>query len=325
MRGHLIVKGICGLGDRLLSLAVALLYAKLSGRSVYVDWRDEFFGNKGENLFEDLFELRGIPWRAPVDQTASVVPPVWRGCLHLSLPELLRSHGMLDRWDRNAFIRLCSVDIRELNHLDVNAVYCLESDISKLRPHLMASDRDLSALSDAELLRHILTTHLALRPALQSAVDSFVGERFRSPMVGIHVRKTNECGPRYFEPRRYHEAIAQIRKRQPDAGLFIATDNSDVLREFITKYPMAVHRQKWFDIAGQPLHGNRSACPNPRANVEDAAIEMWVLSRCDYLVVPGNSGFSNVASLLSNARLARQTRLDRATGALHLVRRWMSR
>ena len=297
----LIVQGIAGLGDRLLALLVGILYGRLANRAICVDWKDEFYANKGDNIFDHLFELKSLLTCGSVDESAPACPAIWQGFLHLSLPDLLRKHGLLKHWDRQAYIRLCCVDLESLHHPEAAAVFCLENDVAKLRPHLAARMPQLASLSSEEILKHTFTAHLTLRPDLQAAVDAFVEAHFRSPMVGIHVRSTKESGMRMFESQHFHREVARIKRRHPNVGLFVATDNRKALEEFLGKYDRVVYYQKWFDRPGEPLHSNRSACPDPIGNLKDAAIEIYLLSRCDYLVIPGNSGFSNVASLISAA------------------------
>lgn len=71
--------GYVVLGNRVLSLLSALLYARLSGRHLLVDWRDGMYAEEGVNAFSHLFQSR---WATPVRSspvTDSVTPSMWRG------------------------------------------------------------------------------------------------------------------------------------------------------------------------------------------------------------------------------------------------------
>ena len=52
---YLLVKGTAGLGNRLLFLLSALLYARLTERLLVVDWCDSTYSNDGSNAFPLLF------------------------------------------------------------------------------------------------------------------------------------------------------------------------------------------------------------------------------------------------------------------------------
>ena len=52
---YLLVKGTAGLGNRLLFLLSALLYARLTERLLVVDWCDQTYSDDGTNAFPLLF------------------------------------------------------------------------------------------------------------------------------------------------------------------------------------------------------------------------------------------------------------------------------
>jgi len=56
MERYLIVKGIAGLGNRLLTISAAIAYAEASNRKLYVDWTDGLYDEKGVNPFYSLFQ-----------------------------------------------------------------------------------------------------------------------------------------------------------------------------------------------------------------------------------------------------------------------------
>ena len=77
----LLVKGITGLGDRILCALSGILYAQLSGRTLLIDWSDPFYSSNGDNVFHRFFES---PFCSPTDDiptTDSVYPRIWRGRL----------------------------------------------------------------------------------------------------------------------------------------------------------------------------------------------------------------------------------------------------
>ncbi len=47
--GTLVAKGRAGPADRMFAVASAIVYARLRGRQLAVDWRDETYSNDGTN------------------------------------------------------------------------------------------------------------------------------------------------------------------------------------------------------------------------------------------------------------------------------------
>ena len=78
---YLVVKGAGGggLGDRLWGVLAGILYCRLTGRALHVDWRDGLLGDPDVNAFYGLFELSGIKTIRTLPEPsdlASVYPPV---------------------------------------------------------------------------------------------------------------------------------------------------------------------------------------------------------------------------------------------------------
>jgi hypothetical protein len=57
---YLVVKGVAGLGNRIITLQRAINYAKRTKRTLYVEWSDGMFGNTGDNVFYKYFDLRNV-------------------------------------------------------------------------------------------------------------------------------------------------------------------------------------------------------------------------------------------------------------------------
>lgn len=320
----LIIKGVAGLGDRLFSLATGLLYAQLSDRAVFVDWRDENYGNQGLNMFELLFDLHNIVSVSSINNQESVTPQVWERQVEVPLSILLRKMGMLSQWDRNEIINRFSVDISTVNHPENLAVFCLDLDIHRLR-NAMTSHREFAhtqKMSDDEIRKHVINTHISLKSDLQKAVDQFVLSHMDKPVIGVHIRKTNEQGVISFNLTKYFRQIHRIQHKHPESKIYLATDNQQVLNSFIDKYGAAlITYEKWFNAPGKPLHRKVINGQDPIRVLQDAVIEIYILSKCDYLVIPGNSGFSNYAYLISGLPDENLIILAKYTKIMALVRR----
>lgn len=56
----LVVKGIEGLGNRLMCVANAIEYCQKTNRTLYVDWTDGMYADRGINAFHLFFDIKGI-------------------------------------------------------------------------------------------------------------------------------------------------------------------------------------------------------------------------------------------------------------------------
>ena len=57
---YLVVKGKAGMGNRLLSLTHAVVYALITKRTIIVDWSDYTYSHSGEDVFDEFFVLNGV-------------------------------------------------------------------------------------------------------------------------------------------------------------------------------------------------------------------------------------------------------------------------
>ena len=52
----IIVKGVAGFGNRIQTVAGAIIYAEKTNRRLYVDWSDGLYDKKGKNVFSEIFQ-----------------------------------------------------------------------------------------------------------------------------------------------------------------------------------------------------------------------------------------------------------------------------
>jgi hypothetical protein len=134
----LLVKGRNGLGNRILSALTGILYARLSGRRLVIDWRDPCYGEGGQNAFHRFFTS---PLFGPHDllpASDSVAPEVRRGRLDDDAIEVQRAGGgdVRDISVRDISKRF-SIDLGKLDYLENVAVMWTSFDkLDPLRPHM---------------------------------------------------------------------------------------------------------------------------------------------------------------------------------------------
>lgn len=293
MEKTLLVKGIEGLGNRILCLLTGVLYARLSGRKLIVDWRDESYSDGAANAFHQFFVS---PWCAPtteVPETDSVVPIIWRG--HLDEPAWILRERYSDLNDAQGW-RKFSIDLGRLDYSEKVAVmWTYNDELGPLMPHLKASGGPLAGASHTSILRSLLREGLILHPRIGERVDNFKRSHFTGRTVGVHIRYTDHRTALWATL----DALHQILNSDPKCRIFLCTDNIQIKRLFEKKYPQVISTPHWYtSIPGLPLHC-AAARPDPILGGVEALVDLYLLAECNDLIVDTSSSFSYLATLLT--------------------------
>lgn len=296
---YVVVKGIAGLGNRLLCVLTAILYARLTRRRLLVDWRDRAYSDNGANAFHQYFLCKLCDPRDEIPATDSVRPVIWRGHLRDSAASIEKQHaeasGIPEMW------RKFSVDLSQTNYAeDVLVMWSYYAQIDELRQHFRGEFKSLRRASTTAILRDLMQEYLVLHPAIQQRVDCFRAERFNGKTVGVHVRYTDKK-TRLAEIQQRLEALLQ---REPELQIFLATDSLKVHNLFVSRYARVVSTTKWYPTSGISMHQNPK-CPDRNEEGASALVDLYLLASCDYLIVDESSSFSYLATLLTNAQAAR--------------------
>jgi Nodulation protein Z (NodZ) len=300
-RRYLVVKGSSGLGNRMFAALTGVLYARLSGRELYIDWSDAAYSDDGSNVFHRFFVC---PLFGPGDDfpaTDSVTPEIWRGHLRDSVPELGRRYGHITRrrlrrelTARRVFQRLSSIDLAELEHDAEVAVWWNWTQlIDPMRPHLRRELPELGRMSNPQILRRLLARELVLHPRIQERVDEFRSRHFDGPTVGVHLRLSD----RRVRTAEILDKLDRLLSREPGLRVFGATDNVEAAESLKRRYGPVIMTPHWFPAVGESLHLNRN-CPDLAESGVEALVDMYLLAGCDYLIGDSTSSFTRVAAIL---------------------------
>jgi hypothetical protein len=290
-RGFIVVKGHAGLGNRLVCLLSALLYARLADRQLLIDWRDGMYADWGVNAFPELFRCRSALTELGFSVDESVSPWMWRGQLHESATTL---RG--EKWLGCPFTGyLYSVDVRRLDYgEDVLVIWSLISIIHRLRRHLVGPWRSWRRLSEAAVLRRLWDEEILVHPLIEqraSGLEQSWGEGLR---IGIHVRQTD----RRTRVSRLMARLDVLTGRHRNARIFLATDNPSVEEMVRARYAGVVTTSKWFPSESAPLHALRGSCPDRLEMAREAVTDLRLLLGCDHLLLSSDSSFGRMATLL---------------------------
>jgi hypothetical protein len=283
----LLVKGAAGLGNRMLAVLTAMLYADITGRRLVVDWSDDAYSDDGTNAFPVYFDC---PWVSGIDALpagGSVEPPLWKNRLDLSVGELRAEVGLPKR----EFNRRSRIDVRRRNYRQKTAVFWSPKDrVQQLRVNLPAG---LADVSTEDLLGSVLRDRMLLQPAIRDRVERFRSEYLPSPTLGVHVRYSDKQG----DVDALLQELGQARQADPNLGAFLATDNVEVRARFEREHPDIVTAPHWYPKPGERAHGNPNAPSRLEQGVE-ALVDMYLLAGCDRLAIDSSSSFARVAALL---------------------------
>ena len=185
----LLVKGTAGLGNRLQCLLTGILYARLSGRRLVIDWRYRFYSSGNANSFYSFFQCPSARPMDVIPETDSVRPAIWRGHLRDSASSMRDHYAKSKQWRHwNKF----SVDVRTLDYdEDVLVLVISYQQVERLRPHFTGSFGGLASQSDREILRALFRDELKLQQQLQQRVDQLQQDVCARPTIGVHVRYTD--------------------------------------------------------------------------------------------------------------------------------------
>ena len=308
---YLLVKGRAGLGNRLQSLLTGILYARLSGRRLLVDWSDGTYADRGVNAFPRLFQCPLYDPTVPIPETDSVSPAVWRGCLGLSSLELQRRcqpPGSPNDWQRY------SIDLGKLDYPETVVVfYTFAQKIHLLRPHFPAGRPAMARMEVDDILRELLRDELFLSGEIGRRIDEFARSHFQPPTIGVHVRYSD----RRVDLLLIRRKLDALTRRRPDQQIFLATDNSEIKRVFEAEYRNVITTPKWYADPGRPMHG---ASPDRVESAIEALVDLHLLARCDRLVLDSRSTFAYLVKLLTLTPASRVADVRHGTFATRVRR-----
>ncbi|MGB3293854.1 MAG: nodulation protein NodZ [Phormidesmis sp.] len=325
MSKYLLMKGAAGLGNRVFALVTAILYARLSDRTLAVDWRDNQYSQDGENVFFDLFDLIDIPHARQISSidslySASVYPALWQGRLEKSVWEVfkedlsqqgIKKAGKLATTLGQDIFKKYAYSVKKLDYAeDIVIAASYIEEINRMRPFFVGDYTHFRRAHKRVIFREIFHTHLALAPAIQRRFDDFKKIHFQgTQVIGIHIRKSDKA----ISYLRYKQALARQVERCPDACIFLATDNRDVEQELSTLYPRVVTLDKWLPKPGIKAHGNKD-CPDLAEHAVTALLDIVLLASCDYLIYSRATSFGLLASYITPIPAANQVDIRTSLG-----------
>jgi hypothetical protein len=317
MPKYLVVKGFAGLGNRLASACNAIEYANKTGRTILIDWSDTMFSDGKRNVFPDYFSINNVPAINTYDQIPerehlSVYPSPYQ-------PDISVHHYSL-YWNwRHPMTDFLPIPYQHLprGRLAMLSGYwfflppgtpqptsALAYLLGMFDPHNIPRGEFLPHQTEADVVVYAdyiprfapntLCDFLVLEPAMLNRIDVFAKRSLGDDAVGIHVRKTDK------KPKG-SDAIERIvrlleEKDLAQRPIFISSDDDETVDQLNGRFPnLLLARTSRNPAPGSPLHISAERNRDPaitRTVLEESIIDMWLLSRCEYLFYQGNSAFT---------------------------------
>lgn len=298
---YLLVKGYSGMGNRLCALAEAIVYARLSGRTLLVDWNDSLYSSDGRDVFHRLFESPAAGTVTEIPPDASVAPAIWSGRLERPFDRMAEQcclpFGLQAR-------SLLSID-PEVEYRETVAVFYDSTFRSpNLRDHAGSLPHAWRGLAEMDLLRAVLRECVRPKARIAARVDELARRSFRAPTIGVHVRQSDNMAAIMVDKKAVsvsaiEAALARRLSAEPHATIFVATDNRAVQDDFSRRYERVVVHPKWHPgIPGQAIHGHARS-PDRLRDAEDVLVDLYLLARCDVLIYSSRSTLGRCAVHLS--------------------------
>ena len=311
----LIVKAKGGFGNRILSAATGVVLADLTDRTAVIDWRDGEYLPKGQDAYPLLFESPTELTASGFDDRTDVVPAIWSGRLSDHPTDVI--HAFFPNEHSNPFVyRKLSIDLaRPDTESDLAVFWSYLPKMARVR-HQLARSRRFRGTSTGDATRAVLEQYFRPKERVRSEVRALFEGRSR-PIIGVHIRYTD----RKVSLERITSEVARLRKRVPAAAIFLATDNEAVQAKFRARFSNVFVIDKVLGDDANSLH-EHVELDDPLHEAENALIDMWALSSCDWLVHSRQSTFSVAAAIIGDIPVSRQRDIDRWNVRV-VVKRWI--
>lgn len=286
----LIVKGIAGLGNRMLAVLNGILYSRLSGRRLIVDWSDDAYSINGSNVFPQFFLCKSNGSIDEIPAEGTVLPTVWQNQLHEFASTLRKSYK-----NPGEFREKTSIDPTNLNYdEDIVVMWAYHEQIGLLRKHFKGPHEKLAQMSNEEILSKLFEEDLLLQPRISEAVTGFKRKELSGKTVGVHIRYSDYRASLFAILKKLNNLL----KYESDLLIFLATDNVQIKKMFEENYPGTITTPHWYPEPGSCIHNNSSR-PDPIGSGIESLVDLYLLAECDYLIIDSSSSFSYIAKLLT--------------------------
>jgi hypothetical protein len=156
-------------------------------------------------------------------------------------------------------------------------------------------DSPYYGLGAQDIYRRLFCKYIKLRPEIVAQVDAFWRERLVARRtLAVHVRSSDKIreSVRLHEVNiSYHAKIAEFLERNLCDSIFLLTDSSEVLAEFVSRYgKQLVYTECARTNTEMGIHKQSRA--SPRQTGIEVIVDAYLASRCACFIGNGHSNVS---------------------------------
>jgi hypothetical protein len=328
---YLIIKGIAGLGNRLITLCSGIEYARTTDRILLVDWSDGMYAEKGHNVFYDYFKLVNVKYFKNIrniSHISSVYPAGFNRKLDKGVHELYKNinavdagipkiYSILDRVPQFIFSYQKPNMLREywryiyFSGRNNNNINGLDYFFGIFNNAHSPCGRHLSKKRKEDIVIYIeyepsynpvtLLNHINLQSAISKKIDLFTSEKLLThDSIGVHIRGNDRKSKTPYE--KLYNLLRD--KKFETKKIFLATDCIEVLENFLKEFPNTIVYPKFLPkVHERGIHywaSTKGSTDKAKGILEQSIIDIWLLSKCEYLFYQKSSSFSKIAFNLHN-------------------------
>jgi predicted O-linked N-acetylglucosamine transferase (SPINDLY family) len=269
------------------------LVAELTGRTPVVHWGGNslFTDDPEANAFEYFFEpVSAASQRDLAAQCRSFYPPKWHaGNLAQHAVDQMEGPG-------SRFSSLYALERRE-DAVVSDFHYAVHDLVPWIAP-----GHPLHGMTTDQVYLHLFRRYLKVKPAIAARTESF----YRDFMAGgdqlaLHVRGGDKGGedPNLAQLNSLYPAeIERHLREHPHAGLFLITDDAEILSSYRRRYgDRLIHTVATRTSTGQGVHYQTQA--SRRLLGEEVLVDALLAARCRHFI--GN-GLSNVSCAVAQMK-----------------------
>jgi hypothetical protein len=303
---YLVVKGIAGMANRVLTLLNAIIYAQVTNRKLFVDWGDGVYSNNKINIFSSLFDCSLIEKEIKLNKNNTVLPTVWKDNLEKDVVTFFNNNTLWRKYSAKEIKKKYSIDISNVEFKEDMLVFVdynfafekIQKYINKL-PEFWPKD-------PKELQKFLLKKYIKPSIDISRKIEKFKIKNFTENIIGVHVRYTDNMKKVHRRDMgtdidSYFPVIDELLREKPQSKIFLSTDNKKVIELFKEKYKDIIFTDKFFPDDGVAIHSVKNFDKTKIA--EEAIIDLYLLSLSNQLVYSSGSSYGELASLLSDTEL----------------------
>lgn len=307
MGKYVLVKGVAGLGNRLITIASAIEYAQTNDRKIIVDWTDGFFAPKGVNAFEILFQSELVSTKIPDDfhnmsfypECAKKLPEQYEIYDYFSI---VQPSNRYIRKTLSLFNRITRIRVRqhwETKRLEIfKERECFEfgGELPRGLQEEVVLFADYIPMYSKEILRNCIKTS----DSIETDINKFIQDNKLEKGVGVHIRATDK--------KSHKNCLVFIKRLQKFVSkneiqkIYLATDNPDIEAKFREVFVDRLCTWPKFlpKVESGGIHHWAKECGEDDTIVRmarESVIDMFMLSKMEYLFYQKGSTFSEISSV----------------------------